>query len=211
MSSLFPVAEVELGRLALAAVTGSELDVVVGGLGLGYTARAVVSDPRVRSLHVVEALEAVIGWHERGLLPMAAQLTDDTRCRLVHGDFFALAESGFGPDAPERWHAIVVDIDHTPSHLLQPQPCRLLHGCRPAPGRRPAAPRRLLRAVVRRAAGRGLRGLLDDVFEQAAAHVVEFPTTTPGACRPTRSTSRPSPGEHPRGSPGSDRVRSGQS
>jgi len=57
MSSLFTVAEVELARLALATHpdTGSDLDVVVGGLGLGYTARTVLEDPRVGSLTVVEA------------------------------------------------------------------------------------------------------------------------------------------------------------
>ena len=120
MSSLFTVAEVELARLALAALPGDELDVVVGGLGLGYTARTVLEDPRVRRLDVVDALGEVIGWHERGLLPHAAELTRDPRCRLVHDDFFGLAADGFGPDAPDRWHAVVVDIDHTPSHLLHP-------------------------------------------------------------------------------------------
>ena len=32
MSSLFPVAEIELARLGLAACAGDELDVLVGGL-----------------------------------------------------------------------------------------------------------------------------------------------------------------------------------
>ena len=50
MSSLFTVAEVELARLGLAEIVGRDLDVVVGGLGLGYTARAVLEDPRVRSM-----------------------------------------------------------------------------------------------------------------------------------------------------------------
>ena len=55
MSSLFPVAEIELARLGLATLAGEALDVVVGGLGLGYTARTALEDPRVRSLVVVEA------------------------------------------------------------------------------------------------------------------------------------------------------------
>jgi len=123
MSSLFTVAEVELARLGLTTLPGSDLDVVVGGLGLGYTARAVLADPRVRSLTVVEALGAVIGWHRRGLLPLAADLTSDPRCRLVQGDFFALAAgtAGFDGDAPHRrYHAILVDIDHTPVQVLHP-------------------------------------------------------------------------------------------
>ena len=75
MSSLFPVAEIELARLGLAACAGAELDVVVGGLGLGYTAVTALEEPRVRSLVVVEALGPVIGWHEKHLLPDAATLT----------------------------------------------------------------------------------------------------------------------------------------
>ena len=122
MSSLFPVAEIELARLGLAACTGDELDVVVGGLGLGYTAVTALDDPRVRSLVVVEALAPVIGWHERHLLPDAAALTTDPRARLVQGDFFALARgaAGFGPEAPRRVHAVLLDIDHTPRHVLHP-------------------------------------------------------------------------------------------
>ena len=45
MSSLFTDAEIQLSRLGLAALDGSELDIVVGGLGLGYTAVAVLEDP----------------------------------------------------------------------------------------------------------------------------------------------------------------------
>ena len=123
MSSLFTVAETQLAELALAKVAGADdLDIVVGGLGLGYTARAALADPRVRSVRVVEALEAVIEWQERDLLPLASELTSDDRCHLVRGDFFAMVERGapFGPDAPEHMHAILVDIDHTPRHLLHP-------------------------------------------------------------------------------------------
>jgi spermidine synthase len=122
MSSLFTVAEVELARLALAELPGPDLDVVVGGLGLGYTARAVAEDPRVRSLHVIEALGEVIEWHQHQLLPLSTELTSDPRCHLVEGDFFAIiaSGSGFGPHAPDRCHAVLVDIDHTPRHHLHP-------------------------------------------------------------------------------------------
>lgn len=120
MSSLFTVAEVEVARLALARLDGSALDVAVGGLGLGYTAQAVLADDRVRELVVVDALEAVIGWHQRGLVPVGPILTADARCRLVHGDFFAMTEGlGFDPEQPGRvFDAVVVDIDHSPQHLL---------------------------------------------------------------------------------------------
>nr|WP_042191092.1 spermidine synthase [Kibdelosporangium sp. MJ126-NF4]CEL19839.1 Spermidine synthase [Kibdelosporangium sp. MJ126-NF4]CTQ97063.1 Spermidine synthase (EC 2.5.1.16) [Kibdelosporangium sp. MJ126-NF4] len=123
MSSLFTVAEEELSRLALAELPGTGLDVVVGGLGLGYTALTVLENPGVRSLVVIDALSEVIEWHERGLIPAGATLTADSRCELVNGDFFALMRSSEGliPQEPgRRFHAIVVDIDHSPRHLLHP-------------------------------------------------------------------------------------------
>jgi len=123
MSSLWTVAEVEVARLALALLPGTDLDVVVGGLGLGYTAQEVLADPRVRSLTVVERLGEVIDWHRRELIPVGAVLSGDARCSLVQGDFFALVEApdGLDPWVPSRrFHAIVVDIDHSPRHVLHP-------------------------------------------------------------------------------------------
>ncbi len=178
MSSLFTAAEVELARLGLAELPGTDLDVVVGGLGLGYTARAVLEDPRVRSLLVVEAVEEVIAWHERGLLPEAADLTTDVRTRLVHGDFFSMAEgeAGFDPATPgRRFHAVLVDIDHTPRHHLAPSHA----GFYTATG---------LRLLTRHLRPGGVFALwsddppdddfaavLADVFDRVEAHVVTFP------------------------------------
>ncbi|MBA2772952.1 MAG: spermidine synthase [Nocardioidaceae bacterium] len=123
MSSLFTVAEVEVARLALAGLPGADLDVAVGGLGLGYTAQAVLEDRRVGSLLVVEALGEVIEWHRSMLVPAAATLTSDPRCQLVHADFFAMVSGipGLDPKTPgRRFHAVIVDIDHSPRHLLHP-------------------------------------------------------------------------------------------
>ncbi|MCU1588732.1 MAG: hypothetical protein JWN31_2225 [Frankiales bacterium] len=128
MSSSFTVAEIELARLGLSAVPGEGLEVVVGGLGLGYTARAALEDPRVRRLWVVEAMDAVIDWHVTGLLPLSGELTDDPRCQLVLGDFFALVADG-APFADEPLlDAILLDIDHTPEHVLHPSHAALYSG-----------------------------------------------------------------------------------
>jgi spermidine synthase len=123
MSSLFTVAEEELARLTLAALPAASVDVVVGGLGLGYTARAALADDRVRSLTVVEALAPVIDWHRRELLPQADVLIADPRTTLLEGDFFALLRDGTGFDAAapdRRFDAILVDIDHSPVNILDP-------------------------------------------------------------------------------------------
>jgi spermidine synthase len=125
MSSLFHEVEVALANLGLAPLDAPALDVVVGGLGLGYTAVAALQHPTVRSLLVIEALDPVIDWHNQGLVPLGATLTCDARCRFIHGDFFALAaapEQGFDPAQPgRRFHAVLLDIDHSPRSLLHPR------------------------------------------------------------------------------------------
>ena len=122
MSSLFTVAEVALANLGLAELSEPEVDVVVGGLGLGYTARAVLEHSKVRELLIVDTLGEVIEWHQQGLLPLGEQLTSDPRCRFVHGDFFAMSASrsrGFDPEnRGRRYHAILLDVDHSPRNVL---------------------------------------------------------------------------------------------
>ncbi|MFD3843568.1 spermidine synthase [Streptomyces sp. NPDC058642] len=177
MSSLFTVGEVALTELALAELPDTELDVAVGGLGLGYTAQAALDDSRVRSLTVIDALAEVIDWHQRHLVPLGARLTSDTRCRLVHGDFFALAADPRGLDPQEpgrRFHAILLDVDHSPRHVLHPRHAALYQ---------PAG----LRALADHLHPGGVFALwsndppdeeftstLTKVFAQAAAHVVDF-------------------------------------
>ena len=131
MSSQFTVAEIDLARLGLArlaantprgavASEGRPFDVAVGGLGLGYTAAAALEDDRVGSLVVVELVGALIGWHEQHLVPASAALTEDARCRFQQGDFFAMSYGeGYDATQPGRlFDAILLDIDHSPTHLL---------------------------------------------------------------------------------------------
>ena len=124
MSSLFTEGERALATLGLAAAQGEKLAVVVGGLGLGYTAAAALDDTRVGELLVVEYLAPVIDWHRRGLVPLGERLCGDARCRFVHADFFAAARAApptFDPAEPgRRFDAILLDVDHAPDRLLNP-------------------------------------------------------------------------------------------
>ena len=122
MSSMFVEAEEALSSLGLAAVKGDNLDVVVGGLGLGYTAVEALKDTRINELLVVDALETVIGWHRDELVPLGKILNSDTRNRYVLGSFFDLAvdpENGFDQRAKgKQFDAILLDIDHSPTEYL---------------------------------------------------------------------------------------------
>ncbi|WP_309710966.1 spermidine synthase [Pseudolysinimonas sp.] len=173
MSSLFTEAEEQLAHLGLAAASGENLSVLVGGLGLGYTAIAALEHPSVGSLVVVDALPAVIDWHERGLLPVSAQLTGDPRTTLVLDDFFDLMRRDRADDAP-RYDAILLDVDHSPRHSL-------------APGHADLYTPDGLRHLARHLRDDGVFALwsddppdadfmadLDAVFSSTAAHVVAF-------------------------------------
>ncbi len=122
MSSLFFGSEVALATLGLESCQSQELDVIVGGLGLGFTAAAALDDARVKSLFVVEFLEPVISWHKNEMIPLGKRLSSDSRYRFRLGDFFRLAAGepeGFDPEAQDRlFHAILLDIDHSPKHFL---------------------------------------------------------------------------------------------
>ena len=183
MSNIFTVAEEALATLALDEVTGTEgLDVLVGGLGLGYTAKAALDDPRVRAVHVIEAIDAVIDWHRAGLLPLSEELVADPRCHFVHGDFFATvaAGDGFATSAPERFHAVIVDIDHTPHHHLHPSHATFYE---------PDGLRRL--AALLQPGGvyglwsddppdDGYVAVVEQVFDRCTAHEVWFPNPFTG-------------------------------
>ena len=125
MSSMFHEVEEALSRLGLGALEGEGWDVVVGGLGLGYTAVAALDFPQVKELLVVDTMEGVIDWHERELVPLGKVMNEDARCRYVLGDFFAMAAEpgkGFDPQkAGRKFHAVLLDIDHSPRNLLAAQ------------------------------------------------------------------------------------------
>ena len=174
MSSLFTVVEQELAHLSLARLgdTGGGLHVLIGGLRLGFTLRAALKDERVRQVQVIEAVEAVIGWHRRDLLPDTVGLAADPRCELVPGDFFALVASSETPRP--SYDVVLLDVDHSPQNLLHPS-----HGAFYT-----AEGLARLAAILAPAGVFGLwsddppdqdfEAILDEVFGQSTTHVVSF-------------------------------------
>lgn len=116
MSSVSPRSERELATRAMAAHAGSRLRVLIGGLGLGYTAQAALESDRSTLLRVVDRVDFVIGWLRDGLLPLSEQLNGDPRLELVQSDVYA---DLLGP-AHETWDVILVDVDHSPDSPLDP-------------------------------------------------------------------------------------------
>ena len=186
MSSLFHVVEEALADLALAAVreTSGQIDVVVGGLGLGYTAAAVLRHPGVGEMVVVDYLEPVIRWHRHGMVPRGAGLTADPRTRYVEGDFFALAYDpvrGFD-DARlgRKFHAVLLDIDHTTRHWLNPRHAAFYTAEGLQTLRRHLHPGGVFAMWSDESPDEDFCTRLREVFANVEAHVVSFPNPIRG-------------------------------
>ena len=114
MSSHHAASEEALASRALALHEGTGLEVLVGGLGLGYTAREVLASDRVARVHVADLLPQVLQWMRDGLVPLSAELNSDPRFAPFLGDVYALLA-----EPPERlFDLILIDVDHSPSDQL---------------------------------------------------------------------------------------------
>ena len=103
--------ERELARLAAGAAR-----VLVGGLGLGYTA-AELLDADVAVLDVVELEDCLVGWARQGLTPTLDRVARDPRVRLWTADVAAVLDGRTAqPTGP--WDAVLLDVDNGPDFLI---------------------------------------------------------------------------------------------
>lgn len=93
-------------RLAQVAIERGGRDVLVGGLGLGFTVQALLDDSRVRMVLVAELHPEVI----------AAVTLDDPRLEVVIGDIRELVAE----QPPAFWDAVLLDVDNGPDFLVHP-------------------------------------------------------------------------------------------
>ena len=118
MSSLYTNSERVLARTALEMHSGEDLRVLVGGLGLGYTAREALLPRRVARVEVVELLPQVIDWLACGLVPLSAELCDEMgeapRLVVTSGDVYGQLA---GPPH-NLYDVILIDVDHSPEERL---------------------------------------------------------------------------------------------
>ncbi len=93
---------------------GSNLKTLVGGFGLGYTARELLHDQRVASVEVIEYLPQVLQWLKKGLIPLSDDLNGAKGLRLTTGDVYQ-----YLLDEPqELYDLVVIDVDHSPADQL---------------------------------------------------------------------------------------------
>jgi spermidine synthase len=123
MSSKAHASEETLAAWALERVVDPK-DVLIGGLGLGFTLRAVLDrvSPTTRVI-VVELLGRLIAWNRTVVADVAKRPLDDERVRVVQDDVFARIEA-----ALKAYDAILLDVDNGPSATTQASNNRLYGG-----------------------------------------------------------------------------------
>lgn len=90
------------------------LRVLVGGLGLGFTADAALADPRVARVEVVEIQPALVDWLRAGLVPQAVPVMSDPRLTVTVDDIVSAA----GRWSEAAFDAILLDVDNGPDFLV---------------------------------------------------------------------------------------------
>jgi spermidine synthase len=113
MDTVETTTERELARAALERVD-TPRDVLVGGLGLGFTAHEVLTDRRVERLVVVEVEEALVGWMRDGTVPHGPSFLADARLRVVEADLRAAVREA----APASFDLVLLDVDNGPANLV---------------------------------------------------------------------------------------------
>jgi spermidine synthase len=101
---------------------GTSLRVLVGGLGLGFTVAALLDDPRIERVVVVEIEADLVRWHRSGVVPHPraessgpnGALLDDPRLEVVVGDV-----RGVVAEQPRSaYDVMLLDVDNGPGFLL---------------------------------------------------------------------------------------------
>lgn len=108
--------EREMVRAGLAALPAgrSQARVLIGGLGVGFSAREALDHPRVTLVEVVELEPHVIAWHDGELGEVAEYVHRDPRCRVIEADLVEWLEDAASAVSPTRYDVICLDTDNGP-------------------------------------------------------------------------------------------------
>jgi spermidine synthase len=89
-------------------------NVVVAGLGLGFTMHEVLADTRVERVVVVELEDALVQWMRDGTVPHGPTYLADDRVSVMATDIrVAMAEA-----TPAAYDLVLLDVDNGPGFLV---------------------------------------------------------------------------------------------
>jgi spermidine synthase len=112
MDTVETSSEIAMAEVALDLVPDPR-DVLVGGLGLGFTLQRVLADVRVEKVAVVEIEADLIVWMRDGTVPHGPALLADRRVTVVNADI-AMAIN----EARHTYDLVLLDVDNGPGYLV---------------------------------------------------------------------------------------------
>ncbi len=115
MSSRQHGSEESLAQMACEALAGrSNLRVLVGGLGMGFTLRAALDAlPADATVVVAEIVPEVVCWNQKILAPLADSPLEDSRVEVAIQDVARVIQD------PTGWDAILLDVDNGPAAVTR--------------------------------------------------------------------------------------------
>ncbi len=112
MDSTDSSSEIALAHLAPPHATR----VLVGGLGLGFTAAEVLRTRPHAQVEIVELSAALVGWAHDGVTSTLRDVAADSRCHITVADVAEVLRGRTQPQGP--WDAILLDVDNGPDFLI---------------------------------------------------------------------------------------------
>ena len=94
---------------ALARCPAATPEILICGLGVGFSLAEAVSQARVVRVDVVEISAEIIGWHATHLRHLAGSAWDDGRVHVINADVVAWLARRQGP-----YDVICLDVDNGP-------------------------------------------------------------------------------------------------
>jgi spermidine synthase len=123
MSSTSTSSEILLAKLACEnLLRHPHPRILIGGLGLGFSLKAVLSlVGKKAEVHVAELLPEVIDWNRNFLMKLNGGLLDDPRVIVFPDDVMHVIRRA----QKERYDAILLDVDNGPTSFVQAKNARL--------------------------------------------------------------------------------------
>lgn len=116
MHSAASASELQLGELATEKFAGRPARVLIGGLGLGFTLKAVLEKSSAAAVvEVAELIPAVVEWNRSFLAGLNGVLLAEPRVKVLVEDVGRVLSRA----KPATYDAVILDIDNGPTAMVQ--------------------------------------------------------------------------------------------
>lgn len=118
MGTNAPESERILAEIGCEGLQGrNDVKVLIGGLGFGFTLRAVLDllGEGGGQVEVAELLPEIVAWNRQHLTEVNGLLVDDARVQIFVGDVHDRLSKG----SEKRYDAILLDVDNGPVAMVQ--------------------------------------------------------------------------------------------